>query len=554
MNKVFSVNIGGQVFTVDELAFEKLRNYLDSIKSHFRGTEGSDEIIADIESRIAEMLRERLKAGKDVTNMEDVDFIMLTMGRPEEFEGEANTEETASTSGFDSGQYSSQRQSRRLFRDPDNKVLGGVCSGVSAYFGINDPVWMRLFFVIIFFTFGSGLLLYIILWVVIPKAKTITDRMEMRGENVTINNIKKTFDDEYEDIKTRYHNFTASARGGKWDSGFHRFIQFLESLLHLAAKVFVKIIGVVMLIAGIAFLMMLMFGAFGAVSAFSDFPLLVGHDGGHTWLLSGLLLVLGIPVFIIVVKGIQLLFNFRIRSRAAGITLLALWIAGCGLLLFRTMHFAQHFADSSSVRKEFVLDNKVKDTLLLSLDKDIKGYSKLKNFHININDDDEYLLSNDENFMIRNVSLKVKSSPDSQFHMTEIFSARGASTKESQANANSITYTFRQMDNKMILPAYCSFPKSNGWKNQKVKLILEVPQGKVIYFDENMQHFLNDVSNTTDTYDEDMLTRHWKMTAEGLKCLDCPAEEPHKSKRRHSKHIKIDTDDNDDDNNYSINI
>ena len=201
MNKVFQVNIGGMVFSVDDLAYDKLKNYMDSLRSHFNKTEGKEEIISDIESRIGEILKERMRPSREVVNMEDVDYIVSAMGNPEDFSG---AEEEANAGANTNGNSSSGRQQeysnpgaqsggRRLFRDPDNKRLGGVCSGLSMYFGISDPIWLRLAFAIGFFTFGSGFLLYIILWLVIPKARTIADKMEMRGEDVNIHNIKKKF-------------------------------------------------------------------------------------------------------------------------------------------------------------------------------------------------------------------------------------------------------------------------------------------------------------------------------------------------------------------------
>jgi len=196
MNKVFNVNIGGLIFSVDDLAFDKLNSYITSIKSHFSKTDGKEEIIADIEARIAEMLREKLHSGKEVITMEDVDSIIQNMGRPEDF-GDGESAETAgSQEKTQSNEYYNPYRSggyghKRLFRDPDNKIIGGVCSGIAHYFGIEDPIWIRLAFVAVFFTFGTGFLLYIILMLIIPKAKTVTDKLEMRGEDVTINNIKK---------------------------------------------------------------------------------------------------------------------------------------------------------------------------------------------------------------------------------------------------------------------------------------------------------------------------------------------------------------------------
>jgi len=181
MNKLIQVNIGGLVFQIDEGAYLKLDKYLSSIKRKYEKEEGGKEIISDIELRIAEVFNENAELGKAIM-MEDVDRIIEMMGQPEDFE-EASDEEV----------YSERetKRSRRFFRDGENRMLGGVCSGFGAYFDI-DPLWIRLAFVAAFFFGGSGLLLYIVLWIIMPEAKTTTEKLEMKGERVTISNIERS--------------------------------------------------------------------------------------------------------------------------------------------------------------------------------------------------------------------------------------------------------------------------------------------------------------------------------------------------------------------------
>ena len=133
MNKVFQVNIGGIVFSVDDLAYDKLKNYMDSLRSHFSKTEGREEIISDIESRIGEILKERMRPSREVVNMEDVEYIVSAMGNPEDFSG-AEEETTAGDNTYNKQRDYSNRNTftgnKRLFRNPDDKVIGGVCSGL----------------------------------------------------------------------------------------------------------------------------------------------------------------------------------------------------------------------------------------------------------------------------------------------------------------------------------------------------------------------------------------------------------------------------------------
>ena len=189
MNKIYNINLGGYPFTIDEDAYEHLNRYLQTIHHHFRDSEGRDEIISDIESRIAELFNESSE-GRPIINLSDVKRAMQIMGTPEEFGAEE----------FDGEPRKEYKTGRKLYRDGDNVVIGGVCSGISAYFGISDPIWVRLIFGVSFLTGGIGVLLYFILWAVLPKAKTAADRLSMRGEEINVSNIARMVEEEIENL------------------------------------------------------------------------------------------------------------------------------------------------------------------------------------------------------------------------------------------------------------------------------------------------------------------------------------------------------------------
>ncbi len=190
MNKIFNINLGGYPFTIDEDAYSHLSSYLDTIHRHFRSSEGYDEITTDIESRMAELFQERLDT-RPIVTMKDVEAAIVTMGTPEEFG--VDEMDTASSKTFT--ERSGLKTGKRLFRDPEDKVVGGVCSGIAAYFGIQDPLWVRLGFVLLT-TGGLGLPLYIILWAIVPNASTAGDRLSMRGEPINVSNIGKIIEEE----------------------------------------------------------------------------------------------------------------------------------------------------------------------------------------------------------------------------------------------------------------------------------------------------------------------------------------------------------------------
>ena len=192
MNKVFNINLGGIPFTIDTDAYEHLNNYLETIHNHFRASEGYEEITTDIEARMAELFQEGLE-NRPIVTLPDVKHVITVMGTPEDFGAEPAGDETPRSSPRGKWRF---KTGKKLFRNPEEEVVGGVCAGIAAYFGIEDPLWVRLFFVLITVSGGFGVPLYIILWAVLPKAETASERLAMRGEKANVSNIGKIIEEE----------------------------------------------------------------------------------------------------------------------------------------------------------------------------------------------------------------------------------------------------------------------------------------------------------------------------------------------------------------------
>jgi len=195
MKKVLNINLGGYPFTIDEDAYATLDNYLQTINRHFSYSEGHEEIVGDIETRMAELFQENLSGGSQIVTLKEVQKGITTMGKPEDFGAEPieNTahskHQTASKSNYKTG--------KRLYRDVHDEVIGGVASGLTAYFGFADPLWMRIGLVaLVIIGFGFPVLAYILLWIILPKAETAADRLAMRGEAVNATNIGRVVEEE----------------------------------------------------------------------------------------------------------------------------------------------------------------------------------------------------------------------------------------------------------------------------------------------------------------------------------------------------------------------
>ena len=183
MKKTLTINLGGTVYHIDEDAYHLLDNYLANLRIHFRREEGAEEIVHDMELRISELFADRLNEGKQVITIEDVEEIIARMGKPEDL----SDEESGEASGSEKQKGTTMR---RLFRDPDNKVLGGVASGLAAYMGW-DVTWVRIILLVLGFFVHGVILAYIIAWIIIPMARTAPEKLAMKGAAINVENIGK---------------------------------------------------------------------------------------------------------------------------------------------------------------------------------------------------------------------------------------------------------------------------------------------------------------------------------------------------------------------------
>jgi phage shock protein PspC (stress-responsive transcriptional regulator) len=191
MKITVSINLGGQFFNIDEDAYAELKIYLRNLELHFAGEESSSEILSDIEARMAEIFRTKLTSYKQVITIDDVREVIAILGMPEDI---------SDSEGDSSGRKSSSSGYHRMYRDPDHRIIGGVCAGMGAYWDI-DPIIIRIIFVALIFAGGIGAIVYLILYVVLPEARTTAQKIEMKGEPVNIHNIKEAVKKEFDSVR-----------------------------------------------------------------------------------------------------------------------------------------------------------------------------------------------------------------------------------------------------------------------------------------------------------------------------------------------------------------
>ena len=272
MKKTFNINLSGYPFTIDEDAYNLLKDYLDTIRYAFETSEDTGEIAADIEARIAEILIEKDGDNRKIITLNEISSVIERIGKPSDF---IEVEETVSsdTSNNNSREKkieiegnitppplksTSFKNSRNpfvrknLFRDPQNAMLGGVCSGLAVYLGI-DVTFVRLIAILLLFlSFSTMAIVYIILWIVVPEARTPLQRMKMMGEDPTVENIGKTVTENYQDNDSQFSNTISKESNG-----------FLSNLF----SIFIKCLVILGLIISIPLLFALGIGLVGCIIA-----------------------------------------------------------------------------------------------------------------------------------------------------------------------------------------------------------------------------------------------------------------------------------------------
>lgn len=546
MNKAISINLAGIFFHIEEDAYEALSQYLNSLAQYFSQEEDGSEIISDIEARIAEMLTESLQKHKrQVVLAGDVEIVMDVMGLPEEIDGEVSSRPNNTyTTQIHTHQQSrkkkttsqteykqTDKKNRRLYRDKDSKMVAGVCSGLTAYFGINDPIWLRLAFALSIFT-GYGILVYLLLWVIVPKAKTPAEKLAMHGEPINVSNIERTFRKGVDDIKDQYQEFNATEEGQRTRSFFKQFGQSLGEIVRKIVVLFVyvgiKLAKVLLIILAISALIALVGILFSVIIAIiktigfllkfiftSALPVIVGT--------VSTILIIGVPIILISYLLFRTSFKSKVRNKHFGKGLMLVWILSLvSLIAISSTTYEKEFSSKSNISAPVAIQQPTGQTMIIEASTTPPdGLVPLHHSDISLQlpffrSNKTFLDQNKETIVLEEVTLDIVKSETDQFQLIQKASALGGSKQSAQTLAENVQYEFTQNDSTIFFSPYYAVPQSDKWRHQQLQLTLKVPVGKSVYLAPSSEEVIYDIKNTTDTYDGHMLGKTWTMLPEGL--------------------------------------
>ena len=584
MNKVININFQGRILPIEELAYETLKQYIESLRVYFANEEGRDEIINDIECRIAELCEDRLKKGTVCIAVDDINLIIASIGRPADFEAQDGFEASASQSGQSTTQNSSNQSysnydasgnpPRRLFRDEQNKVLGGVCSGIANYFGLEPllvriiwffligvnilgylilwiavpstsvkevggvrkrlfrdidnkiiggvasglskyfgiQVWIiRILFLIPFIrfvvnfrhmhlwqfwdatdfpnlfdiTFSPGaVVVYIVLWLVLPEAKTSADKLEMVGEKVDLNSIKNTIQNDMEgfskraqswgsDLYNRNKRNTASNNETAPIEKRKGFIYYIGRIITLFIKVVVYFI---LAIVGISLLAAL-FGIGVAATALLPLKNFLLEEGTQTWSVIGaILLFVWVPILGIVTAIIRKIAGFKKANIWVRSSFWALWVVGWVMLFYFGSSLGNSFSRHNVPTEQTItLTNPKIDFLEITAAPKMKYY---ENHWFQIEPFQGF--ADEDTVYVRNLRIRIVQSLNDSFQVKIVKLSNGKTVQNANDLASKINFEIKQQDSLVYLDKGIGINKVDKFRNQHIIMTIAVPIGKRI--------------------------------------------------------------------------
>jgi phage shock protein PspC (stress-responsive transcriptional regulator) len=524
MKKTISINLAGFFFHIDEDAYNDLQNYLAAVKRSMQNEQGTAEIIADIEARIAELFSERISSSQQVITSKIVEDIINIMGQPEDYNIDDDNQNTTTD------EYSNN-STKRLFRDKENAFVGGVSAGLGHYLGV-DALWIRLTWILLIFGLGTGVLLYLIMWCLIPSAKTTAEKLSMMGKSINITNIEEQVKEGFGNVKEHLDKVTEKVKQQDFNALQNKsrsFFEALSSFLSVLFKLFIKVIGIILITFGVFAIItttisFFTLGIFGVTVPGIEMESLLNSPIIPLWLVSIIVtIVLIIPPLFIVLLGLRLLKTKSIfLNKTARISLLVLWIIAVSCLIALSLQQLVDFNEKAYVTKINELPITKNDTLFLEMSKNSK-YTKLTYRDLFKSDEFKVLRDNNQNQLIygSNIRLIVRSTNDSLATISVEKSSRGKSYELAKERAENVKYGYNFENNTLQLDPYFTTDMAYKIREQSIEVIVTLPKNAVLFANKNTYSFHRNYDKHQDLLKNGEEEHFLKVKSNTLECLDC---------------------------------
>ena len=525
MNKTVNLNLAGTFFHIDEDAFGKLSRYLDAIRRSFSDLNGQDEIIKDIEARISELFSEKINDISQVITIRKLDEVIAVMGQPEDYMIDEEI--------FDdpSPDEKSKAFNKQLFRDADDKFIAGVSSGLGHYFDV-DTIWIRLAWIaMVLLGFGAPVLVYIVLWVLIPEALTTSEKLKMNRKPVNISNIEKKIKEELKNASCKIKEVDYDKYKDNAQKGASIFFSTIGKIFTGIFNVFGKLFGTLLIILSLSTIISLIVGlfttgTFGFVlgdNEVFDYASIVLVASFPFWLIVLLVfLIVGIPAFALFILGLKLIItNLKSIGMTAKIILFVLWIFSIiGLSILGVKQATEQAYDGDYITENSI-SIKTTDTLkieMLSNNRYEYDASRSGSFYLK---SDEY---GNKIIYSSNIRLIVRSTNDSVAKVFLEHKAEGSSFDNAKERAEAIDYQYTFKNNTLTLNSYFTTDIANKYRGQEVEVVLYLPLGTVLFADNNTYSYHSNSSRYNDILNNGDEEKYLLIQKSKTICLDCPKQ------------------------------
>jgi phage shock protein PspC (stress-responsive transcriptional regulator) len=518
MDKTININLGGTLFQIDEEAFRKLREYLQAINNRLGNLQGGHETIEDIESRIAEIFNSQ-KGLAGVITIENVDAMISIIGKPEDFE---HGEPEATTPVYTS-------QKRRIYRNPDDSIISGVCGGIGAYLD-TDPVLFRILFVVSAM-FGIGLFVYIVLWIALPVARTDSQKREMFGDSHHTARSYSRHHIDYQVTGTPVYNqgYRSSSRIG---SAINEVFMAIGRVFYIILRIFLIFTGIVFVLTGflfiLCFVMVFIFGLFSIDSSginlinFTDFLNYIVNPAVVPWIIILTSIAFILPMLALIYWGVKMIFWFRARDGVVSLVALVVWVMTIAILAIISFNEGISFAENAKISAQVVLRHSP-DTLYVMSDHKIEDLKFDKEFDLPHEEYSVFINDGKRELYIRPF-LNLEKSDDKLTTVEVRKSSAGLTEIDAMKKIDGLKYNYSIKGDTIHLDEYFTSPAGRKWAADNVRINLSIPTGTILKFENGPWFMVH--SSFRNEHDEYLDSRWksgnslWVMTNEGIEPSD----------------------------------
>ncbi|MCX6326186.1 MAG: PspC domain-containing protein [Bacteroidia bacterium] len=520
MDKTININIAGTLFQIDEEAYRILRDYLQAINNRFRNVQGGHETIEDIESRIAEIFQSQNGLAGAVSK-ENVETMIAIIGKPEDFDhNEIETEPPV---------YTSQR--KRMYRNPDDSIISGVCGGLGAYLN-TDPVLFRILFVLFTVSFGIGFFVYIALWIALPSANNDAKKREMYGNacHSAYSHNKQpdgTTPPSAPLYNAGYYNTT------RIGNALNEVFRAIGRVCFIILRIFLIIIGVVLVLTGFLFILsFVMIFVFKYPGSFPthvfdmnliyspDFLNYIVNPAVAPWIIALAAVAIILPMLALIYWGVKMIFWFKAKDGVFSLAGLVLWVLTLAVLAMILFNEGISFAETGKSSSQYILPNKP-DTLYIKADKKVSDLKFDKELSLKKEAYTVFINEEKKELYIRTY-LNIYSSDNGVSKIKVRKLSSGRSELDAIKKTEQLQYKYSENSDTLVLDEYFTIPAGRKWAADNIRIDLYIQEGTVIKFDKSSENLLHTRSVYEDYENSDSLScksvsRSWIVTEDGIK-------------------------------------